>query len=203
MAEQVSGAGIRVSLIPTAAERTADVSVGVRIVAIATVAAVALSALAYGGAYWYVSGKKRQVAELDARAKAAADGMLALRERLAEARTEAKRLKNIRTLLDEHLVWTEFFGFLEKNTHKDIAFTQFSTQGLDTVTMQAEALDYRAIAEQVQALSSAPGVTEVKAGGISALVAPTGQITAVKLTLTLKFSPEMIRLTRAKSAAAD
>jgi len=85
----------------------------------------------------------------------------------------------------------------------DIAFTQFSTEGLDTVTMQAEALDYRAIAEQVQALSVAPGVLEVKANGISSIVSPTGQVIAVKLTLTIKFSPEMIKQAKAEPLAAN
>jgi hypothetical protein len=191
--EAGGSAGLRVSLIPTATERAPDVRTGLRIVIAIAIAAVAVAVLGYAVSYWYVNGKKNEAAALERRARVAVQSTAEMRTRLADARTEAKRLKNIGLLLDTHVTWTKFFDFLEKNTHKDIAFTQFTTEGLDSVTMQAEALDYRAIAEQVQDLSSAAGVVAVKVSGITTVVAPTGQMKFVRLTVALKFAPELVQ----------
>ena len=87
-----------------------------------------------------------------------------------------------------------FFAFLEKYTHQDIAFSQFATQGLDAVTMTADAKSYGAIAEQVQAFSSASEVRKVKVSGLTAEVSPTGLVSSVRLTLTITLAPDLIRL---------
>ena len=200
MAEQMSAGSLRVSLIPTTAERTASEKEGLRKILMIVLVVGAVLATASGGAYYYMSRQRAATDELKAKSADALARLSANRKDYLEASKEAKRLNYIQKLLDNHLVWSKLFEFLEKNTHRKIGYTLFSSEGLDTVSLQAEAENYQAIAEAVQALADAPETSEVKVSGLSSIVAGTGQITAVRLTITIKFDSKLIQLAKEKPA---
>lgn len=193
MAPEAKSGNLRVSLIPTIGDGLPDAGRGAKLTAAITVVALILAGVGYGLADLYVSGKEAAATAEISRNLAAVEGMNSLKKDFSEAQNAVKRLRFIGILLDNHLAWSKLFSMLEAYTHRDVAFTQFGSEGLDTVSLQAEARNYRAIAEQVQALALAPGVAEVKIGDLSSEIAPTGLMKSVKLTLTIRFSPELIK----------
>ncbi len=193
MAPEAKSGNLRVSLIPTIGDGLPDAGRGAKLTAAITVVALILAGVGYGLANWYVSGKEAAATAEISRNLAAVEGMNSLKKDFSEAQNAVKRLRFIGILLDNHLAWSKLFSMLETYTHRDVAFTQFGSEGLDTVSLQAEARNYRAIAEQVQALALAPNVAEVKIGDLSSEIAPTGLMKSVKLTLTIRFSPDLIK----------
>ncbi len=191
-AEAVGGNSLRVSLIPTVSG-SATGRDPKKIVAAATIGALVIAALAYGGILFYVNGQRNQAQTFVDRSVAAQAKTKSLNAQLADARLAERQLKAINTLLGTHVFWTRFFLLLEKNTDQDVALGQFTTQGLDTVSIQADARSYRAVAEQVQALAAIPGMIDVHVSGLNADIGPTGQLKSVKFTLTLHFSQDLIQ----------
>jgi hypothetical protein len=63
-----------------------------------------------------------------------------------------KKLDSVKTLLDNHIYWTEFFNFLEENTLADIFFDGFAGDTGGTYKLGGTASDFRTIADQLRFL---------------------------------------------------
>lgn len=185
--------GIRVSLIPHSDDpgigatqnggKTFFVLFGILLLSVLGVSA------AVG---WYTYTQKMATETLLVREKEIVQTGAAASSAVEAARVFAKQVNTLRTLVAGHLVWSNFFAMLEKNTHQDIVYTQVATEGLDTVLLQAEARSYRAIAEQVQHFSLVDGIEEVRVSGITADMAPTGALKGVHVQFTIRFAPRLI-----------
>ena len=199
--EMASGTGLRVSLIPTAGGKTSGRPI--RVLVLATLGALLLSGIVAGMLVWRAKEKQQEIAALEVRARAAIEATRAGKQAFTEAQVVGRQLKNIRTVLKNHVVWSQFFAFLETYTHHDVVYTQFASEGFDTVTLQTEAKDFSALAEHVQALSTAPFMQEVRLSGMSGDFLSTGQLKKVKLTMTLHFSPTLLSLGQGAPSGAQ
>ncbi|TAL20389.1 hypothetical protein EPN90_01125 [Patescibacteria group bacterium] len=190
------GAQLRVSLIPRAAERAAGPARGGRTIIISVIASLFVAGLAYGAVWFYVSGKKNEALAHEARQAAAEQSVKAAGAELKEARLLARQIKSVKKLLSERPRWSQFFTFLEEQTHPEVTFSQLATEGPDGAVFSAEARSYRALAEQVNAWTVAKEIKEVQVSGISAEITPGGELKTVKLTIRLRFEPSLVHKTK-------
>jgi len=75
------------------------------------------------------------------------------------------KLKTVSKVFEKHLYWTNFFKFLEDNTIKNVYFSNFDGDTSGSYVMEALAVDYGSISEQVDAFKNNKEVTAVEAEG--------------------------------------
>ena len=100
------------------------------------------------------------------------------------------RLKGVRTLIEDHIFPSNIFSVIEKNTHPQVRFLNF-TFAADSLKldMSGEAASYRALSSQIGLFEREPQIERTEFGGLSA----TGEgLVGFKLTLTLK--PTLLHL---------
>jgi hypothetical protein len=76
-----------------------------------------------------------------------------LEEYAGEVLIMQKKIKLVSDLLKKHIYWTNFFEFLEENTHKDVYYVSgFSGSNNGEYALSARAKNFKTISEQVDAL---------------------------------------------------
>lgn len=185
---------LRVSLIrEEGGKPVKNSSGGLRIVvAVAILSAVAVG-VGYGVARAMAASRTAEIrnveaviAQTDARINEADANLVA-------ARRAGKQLGALRKLLDGHVQWTRFFDYLEKNTIPTVTFTQLRSEAVGTVTLDGLAASFAAAAEQIVVFRTAPGmIVSADAGGMSADVAPNGEVRGVRFTMTLTLAPSLL-----------
>lgn len=75
------------------------------------------------------------------------------------------RLKMVAQIFDKHIYWTKLFKFLEDNTIKDVYYTGFMGDTGGDYSLNAVALRFSNISEQVGILKNNEKVTEVRTVG--------------------------------------
>lgn len=88
---------------------------------------------------------------------------------MEEAKSEAedlfifkKKLELANKLMDEHIYWTSFFNYLEKNTLKDVYYTDFKGGVNGVYSMPVKTNDYSVINSQVKRLRKDENTKRVK-----------------------------------------
>ncbi|OHA02681.1 MAG: hypothetical protein A3J10_03625 [Candidatus Sungbacteria bacterium RIFCSPLOWO2_02_FULL_54_10] len=101
-----------------------------------------------------------------------------------------RRLKGVRTLIGEHMFTSNVFGVIEKNTHPQVRFLNF-TFSADSLKldMSGEAASYRALSRQIALFEQEPQIERTEFGGLSAT---SDGLVGFKLTLT--FKPTLLHL---------
>ncbi len=106
-----------------------------------------------------------------------------------------KKLSGFKSMLDQHLYWSLFFKFMEKNTMPEIYFTSVAADG-GRVTMNGRAKRMGDIGKQVLVLSKFPElITQVSVKNIILIEkdTPTGKTSEMGFNLDLILSPTLIR----------
>lgn len=101
-----------------------------------------------------------------------------------------KRLKGVGTLIGSHTFASNVFSVIEKNTHPQVRFQNF-TFAADSLKldMSGEAASYRALATQIGLFEREAQIERTEFGGLST----TGEgLVGFKLTLT--FKPALLHL---------
>jgi len=107
-----------------------------------------------------------------------------------------RRLELASQLFDQHIYWTNFFDFLEKNIIDDVYLFGFGGDTKGQYDISAQAKDFRAIAKQIKALRANNQVQEVRANGGSAIsaVEDAGDIKKAKgvdFSLKINIDPQL------------
>lgn len=101
-----------------------------------------------------------------------------------------RRLKGARQLIGDHAFASNIFSVIEKNTHPEVRFLNFtfSADGLKA-DMSGEAASYRALSRQIGLFEREPQIERTEFGGLSS----TGEgLVGFKLSLT--FTPTLLHL---------
>ncbi len=78
-----------------------------------------------------------------------------------EALTYKDKSAELSRLLDEHIYWSNFFNWLEKNTLSTVKFDSFSGDTKGKYSLNAKALSYAEVSWQVKAFLNDPLVKKV------------------------------------------
>lgn len=168
---------------------------------LAAIGAVALLVVAYGGLRGLGLMRQASIARLDASIVETNSLIRSTEAALAAPRLTSKKLSAGKRLLDEHILWTRFFDFLEKQTLPTISFSQFRSETAGSVTLEAVAPTFADAASQMVVFrNAAEAVVGVEAGGVSADIAPNGSIRGVRFTLVLRLTPGFLKAAVARTA---
>ncbi|MFA5128501.1 MAG: hypothetical protein WC445_00890 [Patescibacteria group bacterium] len=148
-----------------------------------------------GGSYWALKWYQGQV-DLDLQ-KVEADLSVineknkALDSEKTQAQFFQKKLKTADKLLENHIYWTNFFSFLEKNTVADVYFVNLIGGSDGQIVMSGVAKSYRAMARQIVALKADDRVSKVSVLSASASVDTEGNVTEIDFDAKLQINSEI------------
>ncbi|MDD5071933.1 MAG: hypothetical protein PHQ42_04340 [Patescibacteria group bacterium] len=156
-----------------------------------------LAALAVGAAYGWLSWRGSQKSK---ESRYFVEQFSELDKEIAKIEEEAKKvlvfkkkLNLASSLLDQHVYWTNFFGFLEENTLTDVYYSDFSGDNKGKYNLSASAKSFSAIQAQVKRLlaSEYVSVVSVNQAGISTGGNKAGDIDGVAFDLKLVIDPSI------------
>ncbi|MFA5131440.1 MAG: hypothetical protein WC467_03360 [Patescibacteria group bacterium] len=84
-----------------------------------------------------------------------------------EALSYKDKSLEVSKLLDNHVYWSSFFNWLEKNTLSTVKFDSFSGDTKGHYTLSARALSYAEVSWQTKAFLSDPLVKDVKVSAVN------------------------------------
>ncbi|TAK05574.1 hypothetical protein EPO33_00275 [Patescibacteria group bacterium] len=185
---------LRVSLIPEEGGKPVKSSRGgLRIVVAVGIVSVIAVAAGYGVARAMAGQRTAEIKNVEA-VIAQTDARIAEADaNLVSTRRAGRQLGAVRKLLDGHIQWTRFFDYLERNTIPTVTFTQLRSESVGTVTLDGLAESFAAAAEQIVVFRTSTGmISGVEAGGMTADVAPNGEVRGVRFTMTLTLAPTLL-----------
>jgi len=108
--------------------------------------------------------------------------------------TVQAKVKAAKTLLDNHIYWTNFFDFLETDTLSDVYFDNFKGDTGGDYTLAAHAPDYEALSQQVSLLrANTDQVKTVEVMGGQSTDINEGSGSRIDFTLGLTVDPEIFK----------
>jgi len=185
--------GLDVNLIPVelAHEPELDVKRRLFIGGLAIFVSAIIVVGIYLGMTWYQVRITYEIKQLEAKITALDADIERLDKDKKEALDLQERLALIRNLIDQHTYWTKFFELLEKNTVRDVYYTNFAMAGTDSVTIAAVGKDYRSVAEQLVAFEQAKDfIKDVRIDSASSEIdGQSGLSLGVTFNINLEFVP--------------
>ncbi|MFA6171155.1 MAG: hypothetical protein WCW77_02125 [Patescibacteria group bacterium] len=123
-----------------------------------------LAATYFGIPYWYQAQAEEKMLVSEKSEKLKAE-IKSKEEEMEKFLAFEKRLALAKLLLDQHIYWTSFFDFMEKNTLKDVYFGAFDAEASGDYTLEARARDFKDITKQVEILKENSLVKEAGSDG--------------------------------------
>ncbi|MFA6307181.1 MAG: hypothetical protein WCV70_04395 [Patescibacteria group bacterium] len=144
-----------------------------------------VGAVYYGLAFYQKSNQAKNLAQAEKFAQLEQD-IGKEESSIKEILDFQSRLKIVTQIFKQHLYWTNFFNFLEDNMIKDVYFKNFSGDTGGNYTMNATAVNYSNIPEQISVLKNNKKITSVEANGGDLATGDDKNESSVKFNL--KFS---------------
>ncbi|MFH2136411.1 MAG: hypothetical protein ABII19_02150 [Patescibacteria group bacterium] len=159
------------------------------------IVAAILLALIGGGLYWTIKWYGGQAENDLQKVETDLGGMEKKNQGLASEKNQAqlfqKQLKAAGRLLENHIYWTNFFSFLEKNTVADVYFVNLVGGNDGQVVMSGVAKSYAAMSRQIVAFKSNDLVSKISVLSASASVDPEGNVAEINFDARLQLNPEI------------
>jgi Tfp pilus assembly protein PilN len=104
------------------------------------------------------------------------------------------RLGKVRTLLENHVYWSQFIDALEKITLPSVSYDNLSVSTQGTLTLSASARNYATVARQLIAFQNANHLaTSVHVNGATAQVNQLGDTIGAKFTITFVLNQNLLK----------
>jgi len=123
-----------------------------------------------------------------------------LSEETKKIRSEAEEALNFQTklsranfLLDNHLYWSNFFDYLEKNTLRNVQYSAFAGDIVGNFSLPAVSDNFPSLGQQVYQLQSDPNTLKVNISSGEKLESEEENIEKVEFEIDLKVSPELFK----------
>ena len=189
--------GLRVSLMPVEGEGRSGPDLGRSLVILGIV--LLAETLLILGAYFYLSQLTSQRTgeqeELRGRITAADKSIADKEKSVSDMVTFSGQVNAATEVLDGHVYWQKFFDFLEKNTTPTVRYVNFSGDAdAGQVILDAVAVSYRDMAEQIVLLRENPDVESVRATSAAARISEVGEVVGVSFSMAVKFDPKLVRV---------
>lgn len=148
-----------------------------------------------GGLYWILKWYEGQ-AELDLQKietelSVVNEKNKALDSEKNQAQSFQKKLKTADKILENHIYWTNFFSFLEKNNVADVYFINLIGGSDGQIVMSGVAKSYAAMSRQIVAFKTAENVSKVSILSASASVDTEGNVTEINFDAKLQLNPKI------------
>lgn len=99
-------------------------------------------------------------------------------------------------LLNEHIYWSNFFNWLEKNTLSTVKYDGFGGNTKGTYSLNAKALSYAEVSWQVKAFLNDPIVKKVEVLSVNSALSKDKEKageTGVSFSLSFELNPEVFK----------
>lgn len=103
------------------------------------------------------------------------------------------QISNLQTLLQNHVIATQFFTWLENNTEANVYYQSFSFTTGNSVTLEASAATEADVNQQISIFENSPEVLSVSVPAVSAPT--TGQKGGWSFNVTLTMAPALFLAT--------
>lgn len=135
----------------------------------------------YTGLDWWQKDEEARLEELKIKIESQATDIKSFREQAAPVLAYKEKTLEVGNLLDNHIYWTNFFSWLEKNTLSTVKFGAFSGELNGKYSLSASASSYADVAWQVKTLLEDPLTSEASVE----LVEASGNKTKLELAKEL------------------
>lgn len=157
-----------------------------------------VSAAFVGGLYWFsmvqLEDLETQYSELTSEKEILEAELKSASQIRTQVQMLENKLRESKSLLDNHVYWTNFFTELEKYTKPKVRYIGFSGGIDDEIVLKAEAQDYTVAAQQLLVFQLAKDLaSDVKISGISQQKAKEGEESSVSFNITLTLSPNIFK----------
>jgi len=118
-----------------------------------------------------------------------------MRENNAEALTYRDKALEVNNLLNNHVYWSNFFSWLEKNTLNTVKFSNFSGDLTGNYDLNAKASSFAEVSWQVKAFSDNPFTQSVEVIQASSANNKEEEVQdgGVSFDINLKISPDIFK----------
>ncbi len=113
-----------------------------------------------------------------------------------EALSYKDKSMELSRLLSEHIYWTSFFNWIEKNTLSTVKFDAFSGDTKGVYSFSAKALSYAEVSWQVKAFLNDPLVKKVEVASVNSAISKEKGKEAnngVSFSLSFELNPEIFK----------
>jgi Tfp pilus assembly protein PilN len=116
----------------------------------------------YFGLDWWRQDEEARLEGLKAEIKTVSQEVADMRELAKDALAYQKKTVEISELLDDHIYWTNFFSWLEKNTLSTVSYGEFSGDIEGEYNLKGIAGSFAEVSWQAKQLLGAPFVKKVQ-----------------------------------------
>lgn len=150
--------------------------------------------LIYLALTWYQLGVYQKIKIIESEIKNFDQQINLYQKDKGEALKIQRDLKTIESLLANHIHWTNFFDFLEKNTIADVYYLHLAASEDGGIILAARGKDYQSVARQLLAFMKATDFVEEVAINSATAIERAGSFEGVNFDVTLKLKPEIFLL---------
>ena len=183
-----------VNLVKEEIQVSFDWKKNLSVLAAVIVVAFLLLAEIYAGLNWWEAGEIRNSQKISADLAEVNKGIDLLRAQADTALAYKNKTTLISALLADHVYWSNFFSWLERNTLSDVKYAGFSGGLSGSYTLAATAKNLAEVSWQVKTLLASPLVIKASVDGASVNVdRQEGKASAVNFNLDLQLKPDIFK----------
>jgi Tfp pilus assembly protein PilN len=144
---------------------------------------------------FYRTNNSRYQAEnilLEEQIELIAQSSQAIQAQIKELGPLSNKLKQLLTLFDQHVYWSEFFPSLERHTAKNVYFTSLDVGADNHIALQGKALTLRDIAEQLIILQTSQDYFNVQLQNLTLVETEEPDEPQIEFSLDFNLDPSII-----------
>ncbi|MCF7795466.1 hypothetical protein K9M50_03845, partial [Patescibacteria group bacterium] len=142
---------------------------------------------------WWEDKNNSAVSQDEARFVKISEETKKIRGEVEEALSFQTKLNRANYVLDNHLYWSNFFDYLEKNTLKEVKYTSFTGDILGNFSIPATSNSFPSLGQQIYQLQSDPDTIKASIDSGEKLESEEETLEEVKFNIDLKVSPELFK----------
>ncbi len=142
---------------------------------------------------WWQGENDSAVSQEEARFLEISEETKKIRGEAEEALSFQNKLSRANFLLDNHLYWSNFFGYLERNTLANIQYTSFEGDILGNFSIPAKSDTFPSLGQQVYQLQSDPNTIKVNIDSAERLESEEESIEEIEFEIDLTVSRDLFK----------
>jgi hypothetical protein len=142
---------------------------------------------------WWQSENDSAVGQEEQRFIELSEETREIRAQAEEALTFQTKLNRANYILDNHLYWSNFFNYLEKNTLENVQYKSFEGDILGNFTIPAVSNNFPSLGQQIYQLQSDPNTLEASISNGEKLESTEENLEQVEFEIDLKVSPKLFK----------
>ena len=150
----------------------------------------------YFGLDWWEKQETLKAQSLDTNISQVNSDISKIKSKADEALAYKDKSAEVSKLLNDHIYWTNFFNWLERNTLSTVKFANFAGKTDGSYSLNASALSYSEVSWQIKAFLNDPIVKKADVSNVDSIMSKdktkTG-LQGVSFNLNLEINPDIFK----------